>query len=394
MIGTGHGAPLATRAACGQPSDFFSATPSSPLKLCYNQRRTIFVIGWTGEQRLFFVSSPTPARLPVSRSPFWKERRVFVTGCTGILGSWLTLALLDAGADVVGLIRDRVPLSNLRLSGAEQRIIAVDGDIADGELLERVLNEYEIEVVFHLAAQPLVRLANRAPLGTFDTNIRGTWLLLEACRRSPTVKRIVVASSDKAYGDQDMLPYSEAAPLQGRHPYDVSKSCADLITQAYHTTYRLPVAITRCGNIYGGGDLNWDRIVPGTMRSVLRGEAPVIRSDGTLLRDYLYVADIVEGYLRLAECLEDPALHGQAFNFGMDDPKTVLEIAQTIIAISDYRDLNPIVLNQASHEIAKQYLASEKAHRLLGWRAQYSLEEGLRKTFAWYREFFQKHAWQ
>jgi CDP-glucose 4,6-dehydratase len=317
---------------------------------------------------------------------------VFITGCTGILGSWLTLALLEAGADVVGLIRDRVPLSNLRLSGAQQRIIAVDGDIADGELLERVLNEYEIEVVFHLAAQPLVRLANRAPLGTFDTNIRGTWLLLEACRRSHTVKRIVVASSDKAYGDQDTLPYSETTPLQGRHPYDVSKSCADLIAQAYYTTYRLPVAITRCGNLYGGGDLNWDRIVPGTMRSVLRGEAPIIRSDGTLLRDYLFVADIVEGYLRLAECLEDPALHGQAFNFGMDDPKTVLEITQAIIAISDYPQIKPVILNQASHEIARQYLASEKAHRLLNWQARYSLGEGLRQTLAWYREFFQKHA--
>jgi CDP-glucose 4,6-dehydratase len=317
---------------------------------------------------------------------------VFVTGCTGIVGSWLTLALLDAGAEVVGLIRDRVPLSNLRLSGAESRVTAVDGDIADGELLERVLNEYEIEVVFHLAAQPLVRLANRAPLGTFDTNIRGTWLLMEACRRSPTVKRIVVASSDKAYGDQDVLPYTEGAPLQGRHPYDVSKSCADLIAQAYFTTYGLPVGITRCGNIYGGGDLNWDRIVPGTIRSVLRGAAPVIRSDGTLVRDYLYVADIVEAYLRLAECLEDPALHGQAFNFGMDDPKTVLEITQAIIDISDHPHIKPVVLNQASHEIVRQYLASEKAHRLLGWRAQYSLEEGLRQTLAWYREFFQLHA--
>ncbi len=327
----------------------------------------------------------------MSRSPFWKERRVFVTGCTGILGSWLTLALLEAGADVVGLIRDRVPLSNLRLSGADQRIIAVDGDIANGDLLERVLNEYEIEVVFHLAAQPLVRLANRAPLGTFDTNIRGTWLLLEACRRSHTVKRIVVASSDKAYGDQEVLPYSEDAPLQGRHPYDVSKSCADLIAQAYYATYKLPVGITRCGNIYGGGDLNWDRIVPGTMRSVLRGEPPVIRSDGTLQRDYLYVADVVEGYLRLAECLEDPALHGQAFNFGMDNPQTVLAITQAIIAISDRPDLQPVVLNQASHEIVKQYLASDKAHRLLGWQAQHSLEAGLRKTLAWYREFFQKH---
>jgi CDP-glucose 4,6-dehydratase len=330
----------------------------------------------------------------LSHHHFWKERRVFVTGCTGILGSWLTLALLEAGAEVVGLIRDRVPLSNLKLSGADQRIIGVDGNIADGALLERVLNEYEIEVVFHLAAQPLVRLANRAPLGTFDTNIRGTWLLLEACRRSHTVKRIVVASSDKAYGDQDVLPYTESAPLQGRHPYDVSKSCADLIAQAYATTYNLPVAITRCGNIYGGGDLNWDRIVPGTMRNVLRGEAPVIRSDGTPLRDYLYVDDIVAGYLRLAECLEDPALYGQAFNFGMDDPKSALDIAQAIIVLSDYPALQPVVLNQASHEIAKQYLSSEKAHRVLSWHAQYSVEDGLRQTLAWYRNFLKQHAWQ
>jgi CDP-glucose 4,6-dehydratase len=330
----------------------------------------------------------------VSQHPYWKERRVFVTGCTGILGSWLTLALLDAGAEVVGLIRDRVPLSNLTLSGADQRIIGVDGDIADGALLERVLNEYEIEVVFHLAAQPLVRLANRAPLGTFDTNIRGTWLLLEACRRAHTVKRIVVASSDKAYGDQDVLPYTETAPLQGRHPYDVSKSCADLITQAYATTYHLPVAITRCGNIYGGGDLNWDRIVPGTMRSVLRGEAPVIRSDGSPVRDYLYVDDIVAGYLRLAECLEDPALYGQAFNFGMDDPKSALDITRSIIALSDYPDLKPVVLNQASHEIAKQYLSSEKAHRVLGWHAQHSIEAGLRQTLAWYRNFVKVQAWR
>jgi CDP-glucose 4,6-dehydratase len=331
---------------------------------------------------------------PLSQHPYWKERRVFVTGCTGILGSWLTLALLEAGAEVVGLIRDHVPLSNLKLSGADQRIICVDGNIADGALLERVLNEYEIEVVFHLAAQPLVRLANRAPLGTFDTNIRGTWLLLEACRRSHTVKRVVVASSDKAYGDQDVLPYSESAPLQGRHPYDVSKSCADLITQAYATTYNLPVAITRCGNIYGGGDLNWDRIVPGTMRSVLRGEAPVIRSDGTPVRDYLYVDDIVAGYLRLAECLEDPALYGQAFNFGMDDPQSALEMARAIIALSDSPSLKPIVLNQASHEIARQYLSSEKAHRVLGWHAQYSVEDGLRRTLAWYRNFLQQHTWQ
>jgi CDP-glucose 4,6-dehydratase len=326
----------------------------------------------------------------LSRNDFWKNRRVFVTGCTGIVGSWLTIALLDAGADVIGLIRDRVPLSNLHLSGADQRIIGVDGDIADAPLIERVLNEYEIEIVFHLAAQPLVRLANRAPVGTFEINIRGTWLLLEACRVSPTVKRIVVASSDKAYGDQDVLPYTEDAPLQGRHPYDVSKSCADLLAQAYANTYNLPVSITRCGNIYGGGDLNWDRIVPGTMRSVLRGESPIIRSDGTPLRDYLYVDDIIDGYLRLAECLGDQSLYGQAFNFGMDDPKSALDVARAIIAISDHPELEPTVLNQATHEIGKQYLSSAKAHRVIGWSARHSLEDGLRKTLVWYREFLMR----
>ncbi|MBI5563948.1 MAG: GDP-mannose 4,6-dehydratase [Chloroflexi bacterium] len=328
----------------------------------------------------------------VPRSEFWKQRRVFVTGCTGILGSWLTLALLDTGAEVIGLVRDRVPLSNLNLTGADKRIIAVDGDICDGALIERVLNEYEIEVVFHLAAQPLVRLANRAPVGTFEINVRGTWLLLDACRVSPTVKRIVVASSDKAYGDQDVLPYTEDAPLQGRHPYDVSKSCADLITQAYARTYHLPVAITRCGNIYGGGDLNWDRIVPGTIRSVLRGESPVIRSDGTPLRDYLFVDDIVAGYLRLAERLDDTSLHGQGFNFGMDDPRSALDMARSIIAISDHPELQPTVLNHASNEIGQQYLSSAKAHRVLGWSAQHSLEAGLRRTLDWYRDFLASHS--
>lgn len=323
---------------------------------------------------------------------FWKNKKVFVTGCTGIVGSWLTLELLEMGAEVIGLVRDRVPLSNLVLTGAIDRIISVDGDITDHWLLERTLNEYEVEVVFHLAAQPLVRMANRAPIGTFETNIRGTWLLLDACRQSSTVERIVMASSDKAYGDQAKLPYSEDAPLQGRHPYDVSKSAADLIAQAYACTYDLPVAITRCGNIYGGGDLNWDRIVPGTIRSVLQGEAPIIRSDGTPLRDYLYIDDIVDGYLRVAEKLEDRSMYGQAFNFGMDDPRSALDMARLIIAISDRPDLQPIVLNQARNEIGKQYLSSEKAQRVLGWKAQHSLEAGLRKTLQWYKDFLLHHA--
>ncbi|HKZ82611.1 MAG TPA: GDP-mannose 4,6-dehydratase [Anaerolineae bacterium] len=323
----------------------------------------------------------------MSSSEFWKGRRVFVTGCTGILGSWLTQALVARGADVVGLIRDRVPNSDLFRSGAAAHITQVDGDIVDFPLLERALNEYEIDTVFHLAAQALVRVANRMPVGTFETNVRGTWLLLEACRDVKTITRIVVASSDKAYGDQDALPYSEDAPLQGRHPYDVSKSCADLIARAFACTYDMPIAVTRCGNIYGGGDLNWDRIVPGTMRSVLRGEPPIIRSDGSPLRDYLYVDDIVDGYLRLSERLDDRSLHGQAFNFGMDDPKSALEIVESIIAISDHPGLKPLTLNNASHEIQNQYLSSEKARRLLGWQPRYTLAEGLRSTMEWYRAY-------
>lgn len=323
----------------------------------------------------------------VLRSEFWKSRLVFVTGCTGILGSALTKALVDAGAEVVGLIRDRVPHSNLFRTGTHTRIAQIEGDVTDHALIERVLNEYEINTVFHLAAQPLVRVANRMPLATFDTNIRGTWQLLEACRHAKPIERIIVASSDKAYGDHDRLPYTEEAPLQGRHPYDVSKSCADLIAQAYATTYEMPIAVTRCGNIYGGGDLNWDRIVPGTMRSVLRGERPVIRSDGTLQRDYLYVDDIVDGYMRLAEQLHDARLFGQAFNFGMDDPKSAREMVDAIIRISPYPKLEPVVLNQANHEIKNQYLSSEKARRVLGWQPKYPLEDGLRLTMDWYREY-------
>lgn len=338
--------------------------------------------------RNYSSKNPVWVEAPLtSRNEFWKGRRVFVTGCTGILGSWLTLALVDAGAEVVGLVRDSVPQSNLYWSGTYKRIVQVHGHITDFDLLLRILHEYEIETVFNLAAQSSVRVANRLPINTLESNIRGTWLLLEACRLTKTVKRVVTASSDKAYGDQEILPYSEEAPVQGRYPYDVSKSCADLIARAFASTYDLPVGITRCGNIYGGGDRNWDRIVPGTIRSVLRGEAPLIRSDGTPLRDYLYVDDIVEGYLRLAEHLDDPSLYGQAFNFGMDDPKSVREMIESIIAISDCPDLKPIILNEAHHEIQKQYLSSEKARRVLGWQPRYTLEEGLRLTLAWYAKY-------
>ena len=321
------------------------------------------------------------------RDDFWRDKRVFVTGCTGLLGSWLTAELVAKGAHVVGLIRDRVKKSELVRSGTINRIDTVDGDVSDYALMERVLAEYEIDTVFHLAAQTTVVIANRVPMPTFETNIKGTWVLLEAARRNPTVARVVVASSDKAYGPQEKLPYCEDAPLAGRHPYDVSKSCADLIARAYAYTYTLPVAVTRCANMYGGGDLNWNRLVPGTVRSVLRGERPVVRSDGTLKRDYIFVKDALRGYLTLARNLARPEVQGQAFNLGMDRPVTVLEMIETIIKISDYPHLEPVILNEARNEIQDQYLSSAKAQRVLGWTPEYTPASGLAETMAWYRHF-------
>jgi len=334
------------------------------------------------------MQSPDHDSVQALQSPsFWLDRPVFVTGCTGFLGSWLTIALVDAGAAVVGLIRDRVPFTYLRSSGYQDRIAVVRGDVTDYELVERAFNEYEIDTVFHLAAQTIVPIANRAPFSTFEANVKGTWTVLEAARRSPKVTRVVVASSDKAYGAHETLPYTEAAPLLACHPYDVSKACADLIARTYVATYDLPVAVTRCANLYGGGDLNWSRIVPGTIRSVLRAERPIIRSDGTLLRDYLYAQDAVHAYLTLAKSLDELSVRGQAFNFGMDDPQSVLGIVEAIIAVSDHPELEPVVLANAPNEIQAQYLDSSKARRKLGWSPSYSLEDGLRETLAWYREF-------
>lgn len=236
-------------------------------------------------------------------SDFWLDRPTFVTGSTGLVGGWLVRRLIDLGADVVCLERDWVPQCELIRARLTERVKVVRGDVRDQALLERILGEYEIETVIHLAAQTIVPIANRNPVSTFETNIGGTWTLLEACRRSPTVKQIVLASSDKAYGDHDILPYNEEMPLRGRHPYDVSKSCTDLIAQTYAITYSLPVVISRCGNFYGGGDLNWNRIIPGTIRSVLRGKRPIIRSDGQYIRDYFYVEDGAAAYVLLAERL-------------------------------------------------------------------------------------------
>ncbi len=326
----------------------------------------------------------------VEVNPFWRDRPVLVTGGTGLLGSWLIRWLHEAQADVVTLMRDWVPQSELCRSGLIEKIRVVRGELQEPGLLERVLGEYEVQTVFHLAAQAIVPIANRNPLSTFESNIQGTWCLLEACRRSPTVRQIVVASSDKAYGDHTDLPYREEAPLQGRHPYDVSKSCADLIAQSYAATYQLPVAIARCGNLFGGGDLNWNRIVPGTIRSALRGERPIIRSDGTPTRDYFYVQDAVSAYVLLAERLGGkPDLNGEAFNFSNEQPLSVLQVTQQILGLSDRNNLEPVVQNQASAEIAHQYLDAGKARKVLGWKSRYSLQEGLKETIHWYQDFFQ-----
>jgi CDP-glucose 4,6-dehydratase len=321
-------------------------------------------------------------------SSFWRDRPVFVTGGTGLVGGWLVRRLLDAGADVVCLMRDWVPQSELVTSRLIEKVTVVRGDVRSQHLLERALGEYEIATVLHLAAQATVNAANRNPVSTLDTNIRGTWALLEACRRTPTVQQIVMASSDKAYGDQEILPYAETAPLQGRHPYDVSKSCADLIGQMYGYTYRLPVAITRCGNFYGGGDLNWSRIVPGTIRSVLRGERPVIRSDGQYVRDYFYVEDGAAAYMLLAEQLaRNPELRGQAFNFSNELRITVFELVNKIVALMG-SSLVPDVRNEVSNEIRIQYLDASKARNLFGWSPLFTLESGLEATLRWYRQFF------
>ncbi|MCJ7571933.1 MAG: GDP-mannose 4,6-dehydratase [Candidatus Thermoplasmatota archaeon] len=320
---------------------------------------------------------------------FWKDRNVFVTGCTGLVGSWLTKALVEGGANVTGLIRDLVPKSNLNWSGFNDKINIVRGEVEDYFLLQRVMNEYEIDTVFHLAAQTIVTIANRNPISTFESNIKGTWNVLEACRGAPLVKRIIVSSSDKAYGDQEKLPYDENTPLEGKHPYDVSKSCADLLCRAYFETYKLPVCITRCGNFYGGGDLNFNRIVPGTIHSVLNKKAPIIRSDGSLVRDYFYIEDGVEAYILLAEKMEELEIQGEAFNFSNEIQVTVLDLVEKILKIMK-SDLKPKILKETTNEIKHQYLSAKKAKETLKWKPKYTLEEGLQRTIKWYEGFLSK----
>ncbi len=320
---------------------------------------------------------------------FWQDRPVLVTGATGLLGGALVRRLLGERATIVCLVRDWVPQSELVRAGLLERVRVVRGDVRDQALLERTLGEYEVATVFHLAAQTIVTIANRNPVSTLESNIQGTWALLEACRRSPSVKAIVTASSDKAYGDHGGKPYDEETPLQGRHPYDASKSCADLIAQMYAETYGLPVSITRCGNFFGGGDLNWNRLVPGTIRSLLRGERPVIRSDGSFIRDYFYIEDGAAAYMLLAEKLNaDAGLRGRAFNFSNENRLTVLDMVGKIRRLMG-SELEPSVLNEASHEIPAQCLDAGRARRELGWSPLFSLDGALGETIAWYRSFFE-----
>ena len=323
---------------------------------------------------------------------FWRNKKVFVTGATGLLGSCLVDDLMQRGANIVALIRDNVTKSLLFQSGNIDKITSVHGCLEDYLTIERTLNEYEIDSIFHLGAQTIVGTANRSPLPTFEANIKGTWNVMEAARVSKLVKRVIVASSDKAYGTQKVLPYTEDAPLIGRHPYDCSKSCTDLISQAYANTYGTPIAITRCGNLYGGGDLNFNRIVPGTVRSIYQGEAPIIRSDGTFIRDYFYVKDAVKAYIALSEMLGEEGggkvANGEAFNFSPEIRVTVLELVELILKLMQ-SDLKPVILNEVKGEIKNQYLDSTKAKTMLGWKTQWTFEESLLETIEWYTKFLE-----
>jgi CDP-glucose 4,6-dehydratase len=319
----------------------------------------------------------------------WRDKPILVTGAQGFIGSWLVSRLLEEGARVVVLRRDIPAESRFGVEGLEKRCDVVLGDLVDYESLVRSLNEYEVKAVFHLGAQTIVGTANRSPLSTYETNIRGTYLLLEACRAVGVVgdgiERVVVASSDKAYGSHDDLPYSEDFALQPRYPYDVSKAATDMIARSYAVTYGLPVAVTRLANVYGGGDFNFSRIVPDTARALVRGDRPVIRSDGTPERDYIYAPDAVDAYLAIARSLDDPAMHGRAWNAGAGRPYSVKEIVSRLVAVSG-REVEPDIQGEGTPhgEIDRQFLDSSRIRDELGWEPRWELDDGLRETWTWY----------
>ncbi len=316
----------------------------------------------------------------------WADRNVLLTGASGLVGSWLAESLVDQGANVTVLLRDHVPSSHLFEKSIWSKVNAVRGELEDYWAVERAMNEYEIDLVFHIGAQAIVGTANRSPISTFKSNIEGTWNVLEAARNSKLIKGVVVASSDKAYGDHEKLPYTEDMPLQGRHPYDVSKSCADLIAQTYFHTYKLPLAVARCGNIYGPGDMNFNRIIPGTIRSIVNGQDPIIRSDGTYIRDYIFVKDIANAYMTLAENLHRPDVCGEVFNFSVANKITVIQLVNLIAKEMGVK-CHPVIQNTISGEIKQQYLSSDKAKKVLGWIAKYPIEKGLKETIPWYEKY-------
>jgi CDP-glucose 4,6-dehydratase len=323
---------------------------------------------------------------------FWSKRRVFVTGCSGFLGSWTIKELRRLGATTIGLVRDRS-----REYGSDDPTTVpdfiVEGALEEYEVVLRGINEHEADVVLHLGAQPIVGTALRNPRSTFEANIRGTWHVLDACRElGKQVKRVVIASSDKAYGEVANLPNDETEPLNGRHPYDASKSCTDILAQTYHKTYGLPVCITRCGNFFGGRDLNFSRIVPGAVRWALNGERPVLRSDGKMVRDYIYVRDAVRAYLMLAEKMDDAALHGHAFNFSAEQPLSVLQLLDRILRLAGRPDLQPIILGEATAEIPEQYLSARKARQMLDWTPGWTMDDALQETIAWYKTWLARDA--
>lgn len=319
---------------------------------------------------------------------YWSGKNVFVTGSTGLIGSWITRELVKSGAHVVSLIRDVHRLSILDLvCGKEFKPkTLIYGDLRDYELLLRVLNEYEIAVCLHLAAQAIVGVANKSPLSTFESNVRGTWTLLEACRNTSSIESIVVASSDKAYGEPLNVPITEDHPLIATFPYDASKACVDMIARSYHTSFGLAVAVSRCCNIYGGADLNFSRIIPDTIRSVLLDREPLIRSDGSPIRDFMYIDDAVSGYLLLAENMQRAGVAGNAFNFGTGKPVKVLDLVNKIIKNAGKQNLQPKIMGNKSNEINVQYLDSTKAKQILNWEAKTTLDDGLTKTIQWYKE--------
>ena len=326
-----------------------------------------------------------------SKKFVWFDKRVLVTGASGIVGSWLIRALLKKKCNVVAFVRDSDRNSEFVRSGDHLKVSVVTGKLEEYSDITRAINEFEIDTVFHLGAQAIVNSARRMPLQTFEANIRGTYNLLEACRvlgSHGLAARIVIASSDKAYGVHSELPYTEGMVLRGRHPYDVSKACADLMAQGYSETYGLRIGIARSGNVFGGGDLNWDRIVPGTIRSLIRNENPIIRSDGKYTRDYIYVKDLVEGYIRIAERGVGSGSNAEAFNFGYGQPVNVLEIVNLIRSAMGREDLVPQICDDVVGEIRDQYLSAAKARSQLGWDPKYKLENGLDETLMWYKDYF------